>query len=272
MGLHQLSDELWRERRLLDLLLFKLEQQELLLSNGRDQWIGHATRELEAVLDRVRGSELARAIAADVVALLVGAPSGSSLTVLAAHAPSPWDELLLGHHEALVSLTADISRVATDNRLLIAAVQRATRQSLVDLRDTQHDRSAPRTAVDDLEIALGPISVGALLDQIALDLLAEGSLAGIATRRAQIGATTTAVELQARQADLASALRATSRAVQPSLQAFLTTGDTAGAPTCPGPSAAPSSGSVPQPRTARTPFRRHTDEPAAQMWRSAGPS
>lgn len=252
MGLHQLSDELWRERRLLDLLLFKLEGQELLLLSGRDQWVGHATRELEAVLDRIRGTELARAIAADVVALLVGAPDGSSLPDLARHAPSPWDDLLTGHHEALVALTAAIAAVAAQNRVLITSVQRATRHSLVGLRSTQ---PAPRTAVDDLEAALGPISVGALLDQIALDLLAEGSVQAMATRRAQNESATTAVELQARQADLASALRVTARALQPSLQAFLRSGGR----------------QVSAPDGAQKP--RHTPGgAAAQMWRSAGPS
>jgi hypothetical protein len=245
VGLHELSVELWRERRLLDLLLFKLEEQQMLLQDRRDQWFSHATREVEAVLARIRDTELARAVQADDVAELVGAPASSSLPVLADHAPSPWDALFREHHEALVDLCTSIARAAAANRRVIASVQRETRQSMVGL-DVPKQASAP--SVEALEIAIGPISVGALLDQIALDLLAEGSLAGMVERSEQVRATSGLVSLQARQADLVGALRATARAVQPSLQAFL-------------------SGVAPGSDNGRPGDARR----AAQMWRSAGP-
>ena len=65
MGLNELSGVLWRERQLLELLLFKLEEEQLILSSGRTQWLGHATREVESVLDQIRTAELGRAMEAD---------------------------------------------------------------------------------------------------------------------------------------------------------------------------------------------------------------
>ncbi|HUX71839.1 MAG TPA: flagellar protein FlgN, partial [Cellulomonadaceae bacterium] len=43
MGLMQLSDVLWQERHLLELLLFKLEEEQMILTSGRTRWLGHAT-------------------------------------------------------------------------------------------------------------------------------------------------------------------------------------------------------------------------------------
>ena len=52
MGLSEVSNILWRERQLLELLLFKLEEEQLLLVNGRTRWLSHAAKEIEDVLVR----------------------------------------------------------------------------------------------------------------------------------------------------------------------------------------------------------------------------
>ena len=56
--LERLSEVLWRERHLLELLLFKLEEEQLVLTSGRTRWLGHATREVETVLEEIRTAEL----------------------------------------------------------------------------------------------------------------------------------------------------------------------------------------------------------------------
>ena len=61
MSLTDLSSVLWRSRELLELLLFKLEEEQLLLAAGRSRWLAHATREVEVVLDQIRQTEVARA-------------------------------------------------------------------------------------------------------------------------------------------------------------------------------------------------------------------
>ena len=57
MGVNELSAVLWRERELLELLTFKLEEEQLLLTAGKSRWIEHATREVEQVLERLRSAD-----------------------------------------------------------------------------------------------------------------------------------------------------------------------------------------------------------------------
>ena len=135
MSLTDLSSVLWRSRELLELLLFKLEEEQLILTSGRTQWLGHATREVESVLDQIRLAELGRSVEADAAARDLGAPDDASLLELARHAPAPWDELLVEHHRAFVSLTDQISGLADGNRDLLSASHRATQETLMSLQE-----------------------------------------------------------------------------------------------------------------------------------------
>lgn len=136
MSLNELSGVLWRERQLLELLLFKLEEEQLVLTSGRTRWLGHATREVESVLEQIRTAELGRAVEAEAAARELGVPEGSSLSVLAASAPAPWDDLLREHHEAFVTLTDEIKSLAESNRDLLATSHRAAQETLMSLQDT----------------------------------------------------------------------------------------------------------------------------------------
>ena len=136
MGISQLSELLWSERHLLELLLCKLEEEQLVLTSGRTRWLGHATREVEAVLDQIRHAELGRLAEVDAVAAELGLPAGSALLTLAEQAPPPWDDLLMAHRDAFVTLTADISQLADGNRELLALSHRATQETLMSLQET----------------------------------------------------------------------------------------------------------------------------------------
>jgi hypothetical protein len=136
MGLNELSGVLWRERHLLELLLFKLEVKQLVLSGGRTRWLGHASREIESVLDQIRGVDLGRAVEAEEAALSLGLDPCSGLLAVAQHAPSPWDELLRQHHEAFVRLTDQIRGLAETNREMLATSHRAVQETLRSLQDT----------------------------------------------------------------------------------------------------------------------------------------
>ena len=52
MALSDVSNILWRERQLLELLVFKLEEEQLVLAAGRARWLAHASREVESVLGK----------------------------------------------------------------------------------------------------------------------------------------------------------------------------------------------------------------------------
>ena len=136
MGVAELSGVLWRERQLLELLLFKLEEEQLVLSSGRSRWLGHATREVEQVLDQIREAEFGRAVEADDAAREFGVEPGSGLLALANAAPDPWKDLLTSHREAFVTLTSQIQDVAQGNRELLTSSHRAAQETILGLQET----------------------------------------------------------------------------------------------------------------------------------------
>ena len=72
--LNEVSTVLWRERQLLELLVFKLEEEQLLLNAGKARWVNHASREVEIVLDQLRAAELLRAVKVEAAAEEPGWP------------------------------------------------------------------------------------------------------------------------------------------------------------------------------------------------------
>jgi hypothetical protein len=131
MGLSDLSSILWREREMMELLLFKLEEEQLLLASGRTRWLAHATREVELVLDQIRQAEVLRAAEVEAVARDYGLASNPSLANLADSVPDPWADMLREHRKVFLSLAAEISALAEANRDLLTAGQRAVRETML---------------------------------------------------------------------------------------------------------------------------------------------
>jgi len=131
VSLTDLSSVLWRSRELLELLLFKLEEEQLLLAAGRSRWLAHATREVEVVLEQIRNTEVARAAYAQAAALELGLAPNASLGELADAAPDPWSDLLHQHRKAFLQLTSEISGMAEANRDLLTAGLRAARETML---------------------------------------------------------------------------------------------------------------------------------------------
>jgi hypothetical protein len=130
MALTDLSGVLWRMRELLELLLFKLEEEQLLLAAGRSRWLAHATHEVEVVLERLREAEVLRAVHADAAAAELGLLPGSGLADLSAAAPEPWCHLLRQHRDALATLMSEINGLAMVNRELLTTGLRAVRETV----------------------------------------------------------------------------------------------------------------------------------------------
>ena len=74
-----LSLILWRERELLENLLYKLEIEQLVLASGRSRWLAAAAREVEGSSPSIRETELLRAVAADEAAAAIGLAANPSL-------------------------------------------------------------------------------------------------------------------------------------------------------------------------------------------------
>jgi len=143
MGVAEVSNVLWREREQLELLLFKLDEEQMVLASGRTRWLAHATREVEVVLGQMRESELLRAVQVDDYATSLGLPAGPSLQALADASPEPWRELLIAHRDALVELTTEIAAVADANRDVLTSAQRATQETLLSLGGDGVETYAP---------------------------------------------------------------------------------------------------------------------------------
>jgi hypothetical protein len=137
MSLTEVSSILWRERELLDLLLFKLEEEQLLLAAGRTRWLAHATREVEMVLGEMRRAELGRAVEVEAVATSLGLAPGASLRELAEAAPPPWGGILRDHRNAFLAATQEITALAKSNRDLLANGYRAAREALTSLSEPE---------------------------------------------------------------------------------------------------------------------------------------
>jgi YD repeat-containing protein len=136
-AVHDLSARLWQERELLDLLTFKLEEEQLLLTAGKTQWLSHATREVEQVLERLQLAGLDRAMAAAAVARYWGLPEEATLRELAAGAPDgAWADILSAHLTALTDQTAHIRQLRDANAQFLRAAARSTQETLAATETT----------------------------------------------------------------------------------------------------------------------------------------
>ncbi len=131
--MEELSLVLWRERELLETLLFKLETEQLVLASGRTRWVARASEEVEEAVQRIRETEVLRTDAAGRAAASVGLDVDSSLSVLIDAAAEPWRTMLSDHRTAFLTLTADVAALAERNRELITAGYRAAREAMLGL-------------------------------------------------------------------------------------------------------------------------------------------
>ena len=135
MGANELSALLWHERELLDLLLFKLEEEQLLLAAGKSRWIQHATREVEQVMERIRSAGLARSVEVAAVALEWQTDENASLRdIVAAAPPGAWFDIFEAHLTAMTVVTDEIKQVRDLNEQLLRQASRSTQETLADIR------------------------------------------------------------------------------------------------------------------------------------------
>lgn len=134
MGTSELSTLLFKERELLELLHFKLEEQHLLLVAGKTQWIALGVREIEKVLEKVHSASLERALVAQQVALALGLAPDSQLSRIAEATPeAAWQEILTSHLKALQQTTIEIARLREANDTYLRAAFRSTQETLAAL-------------------------------------------------------------------------------------------------------------------------------------------
>lgn len=131
MGVNELSAVLWRERELLELLLFKLEEEQLLLAAGKSRWVGHASREIEQVMVRLREVALGRSVEVTEVATEWDCSEDATLREVIAAAPvGPWQDIFTAHLTAMTELTAQIRDVRDVNEQFLRTAVRSVQETL----------------------------------------------------------------------------------------------------------------------------------------------
>lgn len=134
MGTSELSALLFKERELLELLHFKLEEQHLLLVAGKTQWIAMGTKEIEKVLEKVHAASLERSVVANQVAASLGLAPDAPLSQIAAATPEgAWKDILAAHLNALQQTTGEIARLREDNDHYLRAAFRSTQETLLTM-------------------------------------------------------------------------------------------------------------------------------------------
>lgn len=127
--LDALSALLWNERDTLEFLLFKLVEEQLVLTSGSTRWYNRADIEVHAAVDRMRTSEVRRAAEMEAVARSLRLPVEATLAEVAAAAAEPWPLLLTDHRTALRALILEVEAVAAQNRRLREAGAQAVRDT-----------------------------------------------------------------------------------------------------------------------------------------------
>lgn len=125
-----LSALLWRERQLLDLLAFRLEEEQLVVAAARPHMLAPATAEVHEVLDQVRTCEAERTQAVSALAGEVGLAGAPPLKDLIGVVDEPWSSLLEDHRAALREAVQRVSSIAATTRRLLAGHLTATADAL----------------------------------------------------------------------------------------------------------------------------------------------
>jgi hypothetical protein len=118
---------LWREREVVERVLFKVLGQQLVLRSGQPRWLVAANTEIELAVNDLRVIEVLRTSQSDELGQVLGLAPGASLSQLADAAPEPWGSILAEHRDALRQLSAEIDQIVRENRGLLVEGATATR-------------------------------------------------------------------------------------------------------------------------------------------------
>jgi hypothetical protein len=147
-----------RERELLELLLFKLDVQQMLLATGRTRWIPQTVNEIERVLATMPSTALTRDSLVVAVAAEWSVPEATTLRELIDAAPTDaWREVLSGHLDAMLALAAEIAEMKKVNELRLRTALRVTQETIAGL-------GAPTSEYDHLGAVVRDATPSRLLD------------------------------------------------------------------------------------------------------------
>ena len=117
----------------MELLLFKLQQEHLMLAAGQDRWLGHATAEVNLVMAELHLASSARTATSAGLAGQLGLDGDVTLAQLALTAPVEWKVMLGDQRDQLRELLQQIEQVGRTNREILASRLSVARDALVML-------------------------------------------------------------------------------------------------------------------------------------------
>jgi hypothetical protein len=125
-GLSSLCNLLWQERVSLQVILFKLVEEELIGRHGHTGYLQLADEELREAAGILHENEVLRAAETQMVARFLALPPEASLAEIVERADEPWHEVLREHGDALRRLLADIDgTVSTERRIRLPGADAA---------------------------------------------------------------------------------------------------------------------------------------------------
>ena len=140
MSLSEISNILWRERRLLELLAFKLEEERLVLASGRSRWLSRASGEVDRIIEELKHVRLERAIGLADLGAELGLSDAPTLREVTAAVPPPWDGICAEHGRALALLAREIEVIARPAPPRVRAPEPAGASREIDISSV--DRAA----------------------------------------------------------------------------------------------------------------------------------
>lgn len=111
-------------------LCFKFEIQEVVLTSGRQKWLGETTAELEQAVAALHERDQAVREALAAAAVAVKLSPESTVREVAAAVPEPWNYVLEEHRKGLHELLERVGQLSRTNRQLLARGHAATTAAL----------------------------------------------------------------------------------------------------------------------------------------------
>lgn len=111
------------------MLLYKFEVEQMLLAAGNSRWLPLATREAEAVIERLKTATLSMTVASSALASEWGLPPETRLRELGTAAEGAWHGIFGAHLDTLRSLIQEIRSIRVSNDRLLRSALRTTQDT-----------------------------------------------------------------------------------------------------------------------------------------------
>lgn len=152
--LEGLADTLWKQRHMVESLLYRMVVAKLLLAADEHRFVAAAIDEVEDVVDALRHAEQDRLDALLAVADRLQVPvEDLTLAEVARLAPASMRSVFTDHRDAFLALTTEIEQTAEANRRLASSALARLQRSLDALAGSDPSASSDEPGRPDRAVA-----------------------------------------------------------------------------------------------------------------------